>query len=119
MEIVTHDLSLWDRYIWITGGLLEQLKTEYCLMVWSFLTTGAPYLTEEHRLPPNSVTIQQPNYTTTVKRIEEMKALKMIGAHTAINQQTQTKWLYLKKRTMKFNQALEACPAKPHEAWTL
>eukprot|EP00957_Ditylum_brightwellii_P128045 9765467-Ditylum_brightwellii.AAC.1 len=73
----------------------------------------------KERLPPNSVTIKQPNYTTTVKRIKETKASKMIRAHTAINQQTQTNWLYLKKKTMKFTQTLEACPAKPHEVWTL
>eukprot|EP00957_Ditylum_brightwellii_P019238 1450296-Ditylum_brightwellii.AAC.1 len=70
MSIVTHNLSLWDHYIWITGGLIEQLKTEYSLMVWTFESTGAPQLTLEHNLPPNTVVIQQPDYTTTVKHIK-------------------------------------------------
>eukprot|EP00957_Ditylum_brightwellii_P093074 7086746-Ditylum_brightwellii.AAC.1 len=55
MSIVTHNLLLWDRYIWITGGLVEWLKTEYSLMVWTFESTGAPQLTQEHKLPPNTV----------------------------------------------------------------
>eukprot|EP00957_Ditylum_brightwellii_P205590 15344540-Ditylum_brightwellii.AAC.1 len=33
MHIVTGDLSLWDRYIWTTGGLFEILKTEYRLLI--------------------------------------------------------------------------------------
>eukprot|EP00957_Ditylum_brightwellii_P110473 8425154-Ditylum_brightwellii.AAC.1 len=58
MSIVTQNLSLWDHYIWITGGLIEWLKTEYSLMVWTFKSTGAPQLTPEHKLPPNTVVIQ-------------------------------------------------------------
>eukprot|EP00957_Ditylum_brightwellii_P204275 15338470-Ditylum_brightwellii.AAC.2 len=50
MSIVTHDLSLWDQYIWITSGLIERLKIEYSLMVWSFESTGAPLLTLENTL---------------------------------------------------------------------
>eukprot|EP00957_Ditylum_brightwellii_P195943 14929529-Ditylum_brightwellii.AAC.1 len=58
MSIVTHDLSLWDHCIWITGGLIEWFKTEYSLMVWTFESTGAPQLTLEHKLSPNRVVIQ-------------------------------------------------------------
>eukprot|EP00957_Ditylum_brightwellii_P130763 9976221-Ditylum_brightwellii.AAC.1 len=43
----------------------------------------------------------------------------MVGVHSAINQQSPSKWTYLKKKTKKFMQALDTCPAKPHEAWTL
>eukprot|EP00957_Ditylum_brightwellii_P147856 11259159-Ditylum_brightwellii.AAC.1 len=99
MPIVMHDLSLWVCYIWITGGLIEWLKTEYSLMVWTSESTGAPQLTPEHKLPPNTVVIQQPDYTTTVKHIKETTASKMIGFHTALNQQNQSEWSYLKKKT--------------------
>ena len=58
MPIVTQDLSLWEHCIWITGGLIEQLKTEYSLMVWTFESTGAPQLTAEHKLLPNTVVMQ-------------------------------------------------------------
>eukprot|EP00957_Ditylum_brightwellii_P128466 9798435-Ditylum_brightwellii.AAC.1 len=85
MSIVIHDSSLWDRYIWIAGGLIERLKTEYSLMLWSFETTGAPLLTQENSLPTNTVEIKCPDYTTTVEHIQETKASKMIGVHTAIN----------------------------------
>eukprot|EP00957_Ditylum_brightwellii_P038279 2894561-Ditylum_brightwellii.AAC.1 len=119
MEIVIHDLLLWDHHIWITGGLIERFKTDYSLMVWTLKSTGAPQLTPEHNLPPNTMVIQCPDYTTTVKRIKETKTPKIIGVHTAINQQTSSEQTYLKKKTNKFIQALDACLSQPHEAWTL
>ena len=57
MNYVTHDVSLWDRYIWTTGGLIERLKTKYSLMVWKFESTGAPKITPEQELPPNTARI--------------------------------------------------------------
>eukprot|EP00957_Ditylum_brightwellii_P164140 12497881-Ditylum_brightwellii.AAC.1 len=55
MTYVTHDVSLWDRYIWITGGLVERLKKKYSLMVWKFQTTRAPTITPGTELPENTV----------------------------------------------------------------
>eukprot|EP00957_Ditylum_brightwellii_P126214 9622199-Ditylum_brightwellii.AAC.1 len=43
----------------------------------------------------------------------------MIGVHTAISQNTSSEWSYLKKKINKFIQALDVCPAQPHEVWTL
>eukprot|EP00957_Ditylum_brightwellii_P169436 12895835-Ditylum_brightwellii.AAC.1 len=46
MSYVDHDVNLWDELLWITGGLLEKLKTPYSLMVWDFVLflhrTGCP-----------------------------------------------------------------------------
>eukprot|EP00957_Ditylum_brightwellii_P107630 8211469-Ditylum_brightwellii.AAC.1 len=54
MMYATHDVSLWDRYVWITGGLVERLKTKYRLMVWKFENTGAPMITPVNELPENT-----------------------------------------------------------------
>eukprot|EP00957_Ditylum_brightwellii_P200325 15272472-Ditylum_brightwellii.AAC.1 len=54
MDYITHDVSLWDRYTWITGGLIERLKTKYSLMIWKSENTGAPMITPGNELPPNT-----------------------------------------------------------------
>eukprot|EP00957_Ditylum_brightwellii_P087692 6677418-Ditylum_brightwellii.AAC.1 len=38
MNIVTHDLSLWNWYTWTTGGLID--KTSYSLLVEKFTPAG-------------------------------------------------------------------------------
>eukprot|EP00957_Ditylum_brightwellii_P205840 15345674-Ditylum_brightwellii.AAC.1 len=90
MAYVTRGVSLWDRYIWIIGGLVEGLKTKYSLMVWKFETTQAPMITPGNELPTNTVTIHPPDYSTTVKRTDPNKANKLIGVNTAATQQNKT-----------------------------
>eukprot|EP00957_Ditylum_brightwellii_P061134 4639268-Ditylum_brightwellii.AAC.1 len=36
MPYVNYDVNSWDEFLWITGGLLEKLKTTCILMVWDF-----------------------------------------------------------------------------------
>eukprot|EP00957_Ditylum_brightwellii_P068277 5184055-Ditylum_brightwellii.AAC.1 len=55
MNYVDHDVNLWDELLYITGGLLEQLKTNYSLMVWNFEETGKPYVESSAQLPSNKV----------------------------------------------------------------
>eukprot|EP00957_Ditylum_brightwellii_P205824 15345612-Ditylum_brightwellii.AAC.1 len=43
----------------------------------------------------------------------------MIGVHAAIDEQSSSEWTYLKKKTKKLRQALDACPAKLQETYTL
>ena len=119
MQYTTHDVTLWDRYIWITGGLIERLKTQYSLMVWNFSSTGAPTITPERELPTNSVQIKRPDYNTTVKRIAPEKAGKLIGVHTAPTQQNDTEYKYLQKKILKLLPAFATCPANYHEIWIL
>eukprot|EP00957_Ditylum_brightwellii_P164780 12546098-Ditylum_brightwellii.AAC.1 len=66
MSIVTHDVVLWDCYIWTTGCLIEGLKTAYGLMIWKFHPSGKPYLTPENKLPNNTVVINQDSVSTSV-----------------------------------------------------
>eukprot|EP00957_Ditylum_brightwellii_P177734 13538757-Ditylum_brightwellii.AAC.1 len=42
MSTVTHDLSLWDNYVRVTGGMIERLKTSYGLLTWKFSPSGEP-----------------------------------------------------------------------------
>eukprot|EP00957_Ditylum_brightwellii_P163028 12414213-Ditylum_brightwellii.AAC.1 len=95
---VTHDVSLWDRYIWINGGLVEHLKTKYSLMVWKFENTRAPMITPGNELPENTVNIRRPEYSTIVKRTDPNRADKLIGMHTAATQQNKTEFQYLSKK---------------------
>eukprot|EP00957_Ditylum_brightwellii_P146544 11156680-Ditylum_brightwellii.AAC.1 len=78
MTYVTHDVSLWDKYIWIIGG--------------------ATMITPGNELPENTVNIHRPEYFTTVKRTDPNRADKLIGVHTAATQQNKTKFQYLSKK---------------------
>eukprot|EP00957_Ditylum_brightwellii_P088126 6712792-Ditylum_brightwellii.AAC.1 len=51
------DVTLWERYFWVSGGYLEFLKTMYCLMIWGFDTMGTPRLLQEDELPENNIRI--------------------------------------------------------------
>eukprot|EP00957_Ditylum_brightwellii_P171613 13065607-Ditylum_brightwellii.AAC.1 len=44
MTYVDHAVKLWDDLLYITGELLERLKTNYSLIVWNFEETGKPYV---------------------------------------------------------------------------
>eukprot|EP00957_Ditylum_brightwellii_P206477 15348625-Ditylum_brightwellii.AAC.1 len=54
MSYVDHDVNLWDELLWITGGLLDRLKTTYSLMVWDFELSGKPFIIPMEQLPENT-----------------------------------------------------------------
>eukprot|EP00957_Ditylum_brightwellii_P121249 9246205-Ditylum_brightwellii.AAC.1 len=47
MSIVSYDVTLWGRHLWISRGLLEYNKTQYCMMIWGFTSHGKLYLITE------------------------------------------------------------------------
>eukprot|EP00957_Ditylum_brightwellii_P164017 12487948-Ditylum_brightwellii.AAC.1 len=59
MEFVDYDINLWDGLFWLTGELLERLKTTYILMIWKFEADGTPYITPEIMLPQNTVKLRR------------------------------------------------------------
>jgi len=88
-------------------------------MIWKFENTGAPMITPGNELPPNTVRINCPDYSTTVKRTDPNKADKLIGMHTAATQQTNTEFQYLLKKAAKLLHAFQTCPATFHDIWIL
>eukprot|EP00957_Ditylum_brightwellii_P018642 1400564-Ditylum_brightwellii.AAC.1 len=42
MEFLDHNINLLDGLLWLTGGLLERLKTTYSIMVWKFEADNVP-----------------------------------------------------------------------------
>eukprot|EP00957_Ditylum_brightwellii_P160111 12188082-Ditylum_brightwellii.AAC.1 len=52
MENVQHEVKLWGRLLWLTGGLLEFLKSSYFLVIWKFTAEGKPDISLN--LPPNT-----------------------------------------------------------------
>eukprot|EP00957_Ditylum_brightwellii_P189308 14409275-Ditylum_brightwellii.AAC.1 len=79
MSFVDHDVNLWDELLWITGGLLECLKTTYSLMVWDFEESGKPFITPMEELPANTVKIRCNGIATTMKQTAENKAIRNLG----------------------------------------
>eukprot|EP00957_Ditylum_brightwellii_P163988 12485825-Ditylum_brightwellii.AAC.1 len=80
MNYIDHDVNLWDELLYITGGLLEHLKTNYNLMVWNFEEKGKPYVTSNAQLPSNKVKLQQKGIETTLKQVDVNKAVQNLGA---------------------------------------
>eukprot|EP00957_Ditylum_brightwellii_P087558 6665626-Ditylum_brightwellii.AAC.1 len=52
MQNVQHDAELWGWLLWVTGGLLEFLKSSYFLVIWQFSKEGKPSISMN--LPPNN-----------------------------------------------------------------
>ena len=88
-------------------------------MVWKFESTGAPMITPEQELPPNTARIVRPNYTTSIKRSDPNKAAKLIGVHTAITQQMNTELQHIIRKAKKLIPAFLKCSATFHEIWIL
>ena len=88
-------------------------------MIWKFENTGAPMITPGNELPPNTVRINCPDYSTTVKRTDLNKADKLIGIHTTSTQQTNTEFQYLLKKAAKLLHAFQKYPATFHDIWIL
>eukprot|EP00957_Ditylum_brightwellii_P173014 13172033-Ditylum_brightwellii.AAC.1 len=90
MSFVDHDVNLWDELLWITGGLLEKLKTTYSLMVQDFEESGKPFIIPTEQLPANSVKIRHNRIATKLKQIAENKAIQNLGVNQALTVQEQT-----------------------------
>eukprot|EP00957_Ditylum_brightwellii_P007984 604588-Ditylum_brightwellii.AAC.1 len=81
MSYVDHDVNLWNELLWITGRLLEQLKTTYSLIVWNFELSGKPFITPMEQLPENTVKFHSKGIATTLKRTSEDKAIRNLGVN--------------------------------------
>eukprot|EP00957_Ditylum_brightwellii_P167853 12777647-Ditylum_brightwellii.AAC.1 len=68
MQQVKHDTEYWGRLLWITGGLLEFLKSSYFIVVWTFTSEGKPEISSE--LTENTVRLTDAQgWTTKLKQI--------------------------------------------------
>eukprot|EP00957_Ditylum_brightwellii_P196626 14981299-Ditylum_brightwellii.AAC.1 len=110
MQITCEDIMMWDTFLNIDGGLLELLKTAYTMLAWEFSATGKPTIIPKHELPVNTVQVIHCGIPTKIKRVDETKALKLLGAYSALNQSNGSTIKKYTKTTMTFAKALTTCP---------
>eukprot|EP00957_Ditylum_brightwellii_P107648 8212487-Ditylum_brightwellii.AAC.1 len=68
------------RYLWVPGGLLEQNKIKYTMMIWSFLPDRTPILHKENELPPNVVYVDAVDgMKVLLQRVDVSKGQIMLG----------------------------------------
>eukprot|EP00957_Ditylum_brightwellii_P146275 11137719-Ditylum_brightwellii.AAC.1 len=114
MENVQHDAKLRGRLLWVTGGLLEFLKSSYFSAIWKFTTKGKPDISLN--LPPNTVRLTNTNGSSTnLKRVQPNNGIEMLGVHKAVMLQEATEKNHLHKKLGRFIKAISACPLKAHE----
>jgi hypothetical protein len=80
------------------------------MLIWQYDDLGTPTITPEKDLPVNTVTVTRNNIPTTIKRVDEIKALKLLGAYSALNQNNTAANTHMKKITIRFDKAITACP---------
>ena len=116
MTQVMTDATLWGRYLWVSGGFLEFMKTMYCLMIWSFDEMGTPRLLHEEELPENIIQIEAANGTKTKMRRQDVnEGAKMLGVRQAATLQMNTEYQHQAAKTHKFASAITACPLQRQE----
>eukprot|EP00957_Ditylum_brightwellii_P032643 2474403-Ditylum_brightwellii.AAC.1 len=114
MENVQHDAELWRRLLWVTGGLLEFLKSSYFLVIWKFTAKGKPDISLN--LPPNKVQLTNANRSSTkLKRVQPNDGIEMLGVHKAATLQETTEKNRLHKKLGCFIKAISTYPLKAHE----
>eukprot|EP00957_Ditylum_brightwellii_P017642 1328983-Ditylum_brightwellii.AAC.1 len=84
MNTVTFDFSLWESYMWTTGGLIEHVNIIHRLMIWQFTSAGTLQITPNSDLSKNTVVIHKNEYGTDVKIIPTSNARIMMGVHQAL-----------------------------------
>eukprot|EP00957_Ditylum_brightwellii_P015772 1188289-Ditylum_brightwellii.AAC.2 len=109
MDITGHDITLWDTFLNIDGGLLELTKTAYNMLVWQYDLLGTPSIAPEKDLPPNTVKVIQNGIPTTINRVDEIKALKLLSAYSALDQNNTATITHMEKRTIRFDKAIKSC----------
>eukprot|EP00957_Ditylum_brightwellii_P057201 4334467-Ditylum_brightwellii.AAC.1 len=117
MSYINHDVNLWDELLWITGGLLEKLKTTYSLMVWDFEPSGRPVITPMSKLQENTVKIRCQGIATMLKKTSEDKAIRNSGVSRALTLQEVTELANLKAKMHTFAYAVSVCSLQQDEIW--
>eukprot|EP00957_Ditylum_brightwellii_P014083 1062309-Ditylum_brightwellii.AAC.1 len=117
MQYVDKDINLWDNLLWLTGGLLEILKTMHSFMGWQFTMEGILSLTLMAALPENYMKLRREGIATTIKRSLEENAIWNLGVHLALNLQITTELNVLKAKTMKFGNATMVYLLQCNEIW--
>eukprot|EP00957_Ditylum_brightwellii_P107800 8223753-Ditylum_brightwellii.AAC.1 len=113
MQITGEDIMMWGTFLNIDGGLLELLKTAYTMLTWKFSATGKPTIIPKHELPVNTVQVIHHGLPMTMKQVDEITSLKLIGEYNALNQSNDGTTKKYTKTTMTFTKALTNCPL-PH-----
>eukprot|EP00957_Ditylum_brightwellii_P200284 15268382-Ditylum_brightwellii.AAC.1 len=52
---IQHDVEIWGRLLWVSGGLLEMLKITYCLVMRTFKEDRTPQIKVVGNIPENTV----------------------------------------------------------------
>eukprot|EP00957_Ditylum_brightwellii_P017754 1337211-Ditylum_brightwellii.AAC.1 len=79
MQTVQHDAELLGRLLWMTGVLLEILKSSYFLAILKFSAKGEPSITFD--LPPNMVQLTDAqDLSTKLKRFSPADGIEMMGS---------------------------------------
>eukprot|EP00957_Ditylum_brightwellii_P141393 10773117-Ditylum_brightwellii.AAC.1 len=118
MNHIQHDAEIWRRLLWVTGGLLEFLKSTYFLLIWKVAASGKLYIAPEEELLPNKVTVTDANGNTTkLTRVTERKGINMLGFFRAAMLEEDDELNYLVDRMTTYVGATGACPLQSHEIW--
>ena len=116
MEKTQNNISSWNKFLWISGGLLELTKTKYYMLIWRFTQIGTPYLCPMEDLPTNTVTVlDQDGKPAIIERIPHDKGIRMLGVRKAGNLKESDEFEHLLEKTWKFTSSVIACPVKAHE----
>eukprot|EP00957_Ditylum_brightwellii_P126213 9622190-Ditylum_brightwellii.AAC.1 len=114
MAQIQKDAELWGPLLWITGGLLEFIKSSYFIAVWIFSAEGHPSITTS--LPPNIMHLTDAQESTSkLRRVSPTDGIKILGIRKAATLQETTERKLLHQKTGQYVKALSACPLQPHE----
>ena len=120
MKLINHDVSLWSKLLWTSGGAINFGKSFYSMLIWKFKPTGQAYPMKNADLPPNTVYVENPSDPTEELEIERKcvtKATKTLGVMKAADLSQNGELQHLKEKAHTFAKALVACPLSHVHAW--
>jgi hypothetical protein len=120
MQNISHDIALWAKLLWASGGAINFQKSFYSILIWKFTPDGHAYLLKNTELPSNTVQVPNPGDETkhrTIKRVCVSEASKTLGVMKAADLTQTAEYKNLRKKTYTFTKALAACPMSHYHAW--
>lgn len=114
-DLMRHNLQIWERLLYATGGKLELTKCKFTILRWEFTDDGYPKLWTPPHPASHTISIQSSitQLSEEVEYILPSSSYKLLGVQIALDGNAHHQLQDLTAKISKLTDAFLQCPLQP------